>query len=176
MSHVACWNFYADHGAPHAPSRRRFYVRYGKGFSLKTSASGLPFAFTEGAVISTEDDDLAKHEAIHVLQHLITGPFYPLTHFAWFILWIPIALVASRVKQVPASSGGTTSVDVGDAITAMSYYNNPWEVIAYVVAGDRHTSDPLVFEDGAGWVFCIVWILLCLALFILLTAWRFGLL
>lgn len=176
MTHVACWNFYADHGKPHEPSRRRFYVRYGKGFSLKTNASGADFAFTEGAVISTEYDDLAKHEALHVLQHLIAGPLYPLTHFAWFISWIPIACFATLFKKVPDPKGGEKRIDVGDAITAMSYYNNPWEVIAYVVAGDRHTGDPLVFEDGAGWAFCVIWLLVCLAATILLVCWRFGLL
>ena len=174
MSHVACWNFYADHGKPHVPSRRRFYVRYEKGFSLKTNASGAAFAFSEGAVISTEYDDLAQHEALHVLQHLIAGPLYPLTHFGWFISWIPVACIASRFTKVPDPKGGEMCLDVGDAITAMSYYNNPWEVIAYTVAGDRHVSDPLVFGDGAGWVLAIVWILLGLALTILLTAWRFG--
>jgi len=176
MTHVACWNFYADHGKPHAASRRRFYVRYEKAFSLKTNASGHDFAFTEGAVISTEFDDLAKHESVHVLQHLLTGPFYPLTHFTWFIAWIPVALIASRVKRIPDGSGGTKGVDPGDAITAMSYYSNPWEVIAYAFGGDRHTSDPLVFEDVAGWILCVAWILLGLAAFILLGAWRFGLL
>lgn len=176
MTHVACWNFYTDHGKPHAASRRRFYVRYEKAFSLKTNASGHDFAFTEGAVISTEFDDLAKHESVHVLQHLLTGPFYPLTHFTWFIAWIPVALIASRVKRIPDGSGGTKGVDPGDAITAMSYYNNPWEVIAYAFAGDRHTSDPLVFEDVAGWILGVAWILLGLAAFILLGAWRFGLL
>jgi hypothetical protein len=176
MTHVACWNFYADHGKPHFDSRRRFYVRYAKAFSLKTNASGADFAFSEGAVISTEFDDLAKHESVHVLQHLIAGPFYPLTHFAWFILWIPIALIASRGKRIPDGSGGTKFVDPGDAITAMSYYSNPWEVIAYTTAGDRHAKDPLVFDDGPAWVACVLWILLGLAAFILLASWRFGLL
>ena len=67
LTHVACWNFYADHGKPHAPSRRRFYVCYEKGFSLKTNASGHAFAFSEGAVVSADDVDLRKHEGIHVL-------------------------------------------------------------------------------------------------------------
>lgn len=174
MTHVACWNFYADHGKPHAPSRRRFYVRYEKGFSLKSNASGDAFAFSEGAVISTEFDDLAKHESVHVLQHLITGPFYPLTHFAWFILFALIGLIASRGKRIPDGSGGTKFVDPGDAVTALSYYSNPWEVIAYTTAGDRHAGDPLVFDDGPAWVACVVWILIGLAVFILLTAWRFG--
>jgi hypothetical protein len=176
MTHVACWNFYVDHGKPHFASRRRFYVRYGKGFSLKSNASGDAFAFTEGSVISTEFDDLAKHEAVHVLQHLITGPFYPLTHFSWFILFAVVGLIASRGKRVPDGSGGTKFMDPGDAITALSYYSNPWEVIAYTAAGDRHENDPLVFDDGPAWVFCVLWLLLGLAVFILLTAWRFGLL
>ncbi len=164
MTHVASWNFYAGHGKVDTGALRRFYVCYEKGLSLKTNASGHAFAFSEGAVMSADSADLRKHESVHVLQHLITGPFYPLTHFAWFIVWIPVALIMSPIK----------GIGVGEAITAMSYYNNPWEVIAYSFAGDRHTSDPLVFEDVAGWILCIIWLLLGLACFILLGAWRFG--
>jgi hypothetical protein len=161
MTHTASYNFYKDHGAFHKPSDRRFYVCYQNGFSLKTNPSGDPFAFTEGAVMTANDDDLRKHEGIHALQHYIFGPIYPLSHFFWFI---PMAVVGAIV------GAAKTGTDAGEGATAMSYYDNPWEIVAYEFGGLRDSTKPLIWGSPGAGIVAGSWIVAALLVFIVLMA------
>jgi hypothetical protein len=162
MTHIASFNFYDDHGAFHKPSDRRYYVCYERGFSLKTNASGDPFAFTQGAVMTANDDDLRRHEGVHALQHYVFGPIYPLSHFLWFI---PMAVVG-------AIAGPAKGKDSAYGVTAMSYYDNPWEIVAYEFGGWRDSSQPLVWSGPGSGIVAASWIVLALVLFIvLMVAW-----
>lgn len=141
MNHFACLFYYEDWGKPN--ERRRWYVRYDKGFHLKSG-----FDFTEGDAMSGKG--VETHEAIHVLQHFIAGPAYPLSHAAWMVLFF-----------IPGIIAGAATRTVEQGIVDFTYYNNPWEVVAYAVDGTRHDSDanqPLIFNDIAACIIALTWI------------------
>jgi hypothetical protein len=160
MTHIASFNAYADNGKFHKSSDRRYYVCYEKGLSLKQNSAGR-FAFSQGAVMSADNDVLRRHEGLHVWQHYIAGPLYPLSHFAWFIGMIPVGLIGAAAK----------SVNVGDAVTAVSYYDNPWEVMAYgcINPTGRNTSQPLIWDWWLGIICAVLWIPAAIIIFILVV-------
>jgi hypothetical protein len=140
MNHFASMLFFADYGK--VQETRRFYVRYDAGYHLKAG-----YDFTEGDAMSATN--VVKHEAVHVLQHFIFGPIYPLSHAAWIALMFVPGIFAGWLKRT-----------VGAGITDFTYYNNPWEVIAYAFGGTRNDgSKDLIFRDIAAWIIAVVWIL-----------------
>lgn len=104
--------------------RRTGAHRYAGGFTL-----GSRFAFTQGAVMSNLDDPpgspLFIHEKVHILQHRLFGPIYPITYVSWSIVGFVLALIASTV--LPGFK---------DRIEGWAYFSNPWEVWAYQVHGN----------------------------------------
>jgi hypothetical protein len=155
MSHTASLFYYKDWGRPN--ETRRFYVQYAGGFHVKQN-----FDFTEGDAMS--GTGVEAHEAVHVLQHFLMGPIYPLSHGAWMALWV-----------VPGVILGAISRTVGQGITDLTYYNNPWEVVAYAFAGTRHDSDPrqpLIFNDVVAWIIAVLWIVAATAGFVLFLVAR----
>lgn len=119
------WGDHADESF----DRRRNNHRYKSGFALKSE-----FAFTQGAIMSNLDGDsstkLWHHENTHVWQNRIFGPFFTLTYVGWMaVMFIPSLIV-----------GAIHDASVGEAIMALCYYNNPWEVWAYKVGGYRNPT------------------------------------
>ncbi len=165
MTHIASFNGYADHGAHHKASDRRYYVCYEKGLSLKQNAAGR-FAFSQGAVMSADREVLRRHEGVHVWQHYLGGPLYPLSHFAWFIGMIPFGLIGAAVK----------SVGVAEGVTAWSYYNNPWEVMAYgfINPTGRNPAQTLIWEWWLGILCAVLWISGAIAAFVVFVLAVFG--
>lgn len=105
--------------------------RYLKGFRIKTD-----FIFTQGAVMSDSGawapgTDLFTHELIHVWQNRILGPFFWFSYASWMVL-----------AFLPSIIAGLFGKNVTDAIQWWTYFNNPWEVMAYRLA------DP---ADRMGW-------------------------
>ena len=158
MTHFASLYCYKDFGKLHKGSQRICFVCYEKGISLMSDSAGR-FAFTQGAVMSADTNSLRKHEGWHVAQHYIFGPIYPLSHAVWFVVFIIPGLIGSAVKNLGA--------DVG--ITRMSYYNNPWEVMAYGFAnpGARNTSDALIWDWGWSAFVTVIYLLTFVGLFTL---------
>jgi hypothetical protein len=160
MHQMASFNFYAAHGKPHVASRRRFYVCYEDGFRLKPH-----FAFTAGSVMTSQSDDLRRHESVHVLQHLVFGPTFPLSYVFW-----------AACLVIPGMIGGAKRFhDAFRGATQFSYYNNPWEVVAYGFGGTRHDgSHDMIFRDGFAWPISILWIVGTVGAFIGFIALRHG--
>jgi hypothetical protein len=155
MNHVACLCYYADWGRP--DERRRWYVRYDLGFHLKAG-----FDFTEGDAMSGKG--VETHEGVHVFQHFIFGPIYPLSHAAWMAAWL-----------VPGIIFGAIYRTVGQGITDFTYFNNPWEVVAYAFGGTRRDAaalQPLIFNDVAAWIIAVIWILAAIAGLVVFLAAR----
>ena len=155
MNHFACLYYYDDWGKP--DERRMWYVRYDAGFHLKAN-----FDFTEGDAMS--GNGVETHEGVHVLQHFIFGPIYPLSHGVWMALWFLPGIIFGAIYRT-----------VGQGITDFTYYNNPWEVVAYAFGGTRHDTEalqPLIFNDIAAWIIAIVWILAATAGLIVFLAVR----
>jgi hypothetical protein len=64
---------------------------------------------------------------------------------------------------------------VGQGITDFTYYNNPWEVVAYAFGGTRHdgaANQPLIFNEGLAWFFAILWIVGATAGLVLFLVFR----
>jgi hypothetical protein len=115
--------------------------RYIQGFYLK-----VDFAFTQGAVMSdmngwTPGSDLFEHESLHVWQNRILGPLYWFSYAAWMLVTLIPSLIAGLI-------GGA----VGDAVQWWTYYNNPWEVMAYGIANPAGRTG----WGKAGWI-CWPW-------------------
>lgn len=100
--------------------------RYNKGFAVKP-----PFAFTQGAVMSSLDDDkdqpLYAHENTHVWQNRLVGPLYVLSYIGWMLIFLIPGLFAGLITRQGAGNG----------ITAYSYFNNPWEAMGYDVQDSK---------------------------------------
>jgi hypothetical protein len=156
MNHFACLLYYRDHGKP--VETRSAFVRYDAGFHLKSL-----YDFTEGDAMS--GNRVVSHEAIHVAQHFLLGPIYPLAHAAWVMLMLPAGVVA----------GGLFKRTIGQAITDLTYFNNPFEVLAYAGGGTRDDGEPLqplVFNDVAAWIVSVAWIAGAIAVAYLLVVAR----
>jgi hypothetical protein len=165
MTHFASLYSYRDFGKNYEGANRICFVCYENGFSLKSNVAGR-FAFTEGAVMSANTASLRNHEAVHVVQHYLFGPIYPLAHFAWFIIMLIPGLIGAAAEKL----------DAGEGITRMSYYNNPWEVMAYGLINPtaRDPKDDLIWSWGAAVTVCVIYVLAAIGLFIGLLEWRFS--
>lgn len=120
--------------------------RYKKGFAIKPP----DFAFTQGAVMSNMDTEkpssnLWKHENIHVWQSRLMGPFFWFSYFGWMVLTFFPSLIAGLIDSAKR---------VGDAIQWWTYFNNPWEIMAYGIANPEGRTSQ-TFSDGttpiSGW-------------------------
>jgi hypothetical protein len=116
-----------NHALGHRPQDHRTGAhRYDAGFT-----TGKRFAFTQGAVMSNlrskPNEPLHIHERVHVLQHRVFGPIFPITYLAWSIVIGAVAIVASVV--LPGFK---------DRIEGWAYFSNPWEAWAYQVHGHAH--------------------------------------
>lgn len=116
----------------HSDEIRKEAHRYASGFRLKSKPT--KFAFTQGPTMSSLSDaypaPLYRHERTHVWQNRIFGPLFTLSYLGWMALWvIPAAIAAIVTKD-------------SEAFDAWCYFNNPWEVWAYLVgAGPRTGGD-----------------------------------
>jgi hypothetical protein len=118
--------------AGHANEPRHGAHRYLSGFRFKRN-----FAVTQGAVMSGMRTDygdhgpassLFRHEAVHVLQNRIFGPFFTLTYLGWMAALLLPGLVAGAASRLAS---------IAETIEWWCYYDNPWEVWAYQVGGSR---------------------------------------
>jgi hypothetical protein len=95
-----------------------------------------------------------KHESVHVFQHFLFGPIYPLSYALWATLLFIPGIIAGAV-----TSGRT----VASGITDICYYNCPWEVIAYAVEGTGYdgTDDILILSRQhpyLDWIINVIWV------------------
>jgi len=103
------------------------------------------------------------HEAIHVGQHFVLGPIFIVSHGIWDGVGAVIGLIAAPFKKIKGS----------DAVTKMSYFNNPYEIIAYATHnGARQDTDTLIIASPWSFIFTAAWILGAVALTIgLVVSW-----
>ena len=99
--------------------------------------------------------DLEVHEAIHVGQHFVLGPIFIVSHGIWAAIGAVIGLIAAPIKDLK----------VADAVTKMSYFNNPYEIMAYATHnGARQDTDDLIIARPGRSSSWRLWILGALAL------------
>jgi hypothetical protein len=161
-THLGSYLCWANDGAPER-NNRKAYTLYRRGLTLKQEA-GNRYAFTQGWVMCCDRaGDLEVHEAIHVGQHIVLGPIYVVSHGIWDAVGAVIGLIAAPVKNIK----------VADAVTKMSYFNNPYEIMAYATHnGARQDTDDLIIASPWSFIFMAVWILGAIALTIgLLVSW-----
>ncbi|MBO9560188.1 MAG: hypothetical protein J7515_16590 [Caulobacter sp.] len=132
---------WADHGDGPDENRHDAH-RYKQGFAIRSG-----FAFTQGAVMSNTDawdptTDLFKHETIHIWQNRLLGPFFWFSYAGWMLVTLIPALIAGLIDS---------SRRIGDAITWWTYFDNPWEVMAYGIANPTDRTGQQ-FMDGSGTV------------------------
>ena len=153
-THLGSYLCWADDGAPER-DRRKAYSLYRRGLTLRDEP-GNRYAFTQGWVMCCDrTGPLEVHEAIHVGQHFVLGPIYVVSHGVWDALGAVIGLIAARVKNIKAEDG----------ITKMSYFNNPYEIMAYATHnGARHDTDALIIPSPWSFIFMVAWILGAVAL------------
>lgn len=126
--------------------------RYKEGFAIRSG-----FAFTQGAVMSNVGDDgptsdLFKHETIHIWQNRLLGPFFWFSYIGWMGLTLIPALIAGLID-----SGRR----VGDAIMWWTYFDNPWEIMAYGIANPEARETQHYMSGGGqvgGWVCWPIWV------------------
>jgi ElaB/YqjD/DUF883 family membrane-anchored ribosome-binding protein len=103
------------------------------------------------------------HEAIHVGQHFVLGPIFVVSHGIWDGIGAAIGLLIGLLKPIT----------VNDAVTKMSYFNNPYEIMAYATHhGARQDTDDYIIASPWSFIFMALWILGALALTIgLFVSW-----
>jgi hypothetical protein len=137
---------WGDHADGEDENRRDAH-RYKSGFRLKSG-----FAFSQGAVMSDMEENGPStppyaHEAVHVWQNRILGPFFWLSYMGWMIATFIPAFVAGLLKNA-----------TNDALTWWTYFDNPWEVVAFAIANPTYRTERTV-SDGTkapGWL-CWPW-------------------
>ena len=137
--------------------------RYRSGFRLNGA-----FAFTQGSVMSNLDGNgpgapLFVHERTHAWQNRLAGPLFVISYLVWMVLWfIPGLIVAG-----------------GQGIMGWCYFNDPWEVMAYAVAGQNRraiaaaTAGTNIWSDTAVWLVSIPYfgLLLLFYYFVFMKTW-----
>lgn len=139
----------SDSGYHHELSRRQGHHVYVGGVRLKRG-----FAVTWGNVISNAagtrglDPSTAagqsrralirRHEALHVWQNRIFGPFYLALYGSWAVVGGAIGLATGLARRR----------DVYRSIETLAYYDNPFEVWAYKRDGKWPPSGAL---DHLAW-------------------------
>lgn len=161
-THLGSYLCWANDGAPERENRKA-YALYRRGLTLKQEA-GNRYAFTQGWVMCCDrSGELEVHEAIHVGQHLVLGPIYVVSHGIWDAIGAVIGLIAAPIKDL----------NVADAVTKMSYFNNPYEIMAYATHdGARQDTDDLIIASPWSYIFMVLWIVGAIALTIgLVVSW-----
>jgi hypothetical protein len=160
-----CWK---NDGDP-VRDNRKAYTLYKSGLTLKQE-SGNRYAFTQGWVMCCDrTGPLEVHEAIHVGQHFVLGPIYVVSHGVWDALGFVIGFFAWLKKK----DDKPKPLAFEEAVTNMSYFNNPYEIMAYATHhGARDDPRPLVIDSPWSYIFMTAWILAALALTIgLVVSW-----
>jgi hypothetical protein len=161
-THLGSYLCWANDGAPER-NNRKAYSLYKRGLTLKQDSGGR-YAFTQGWVMCCDrSGDLEVHEAIHVGQHFLLGPIFVVSHGIWDGIGAGIGLIAAPIK----------SLKVGDAVTKMSYFNNPYEIMAYATHnGARQDTDDLIIPSPWSYIFMVLWILAAIGITIgLVVSW-----
>jgi hypothetical protein len=161
-THLGSYLCWANDGAPDRENRKA-YTLYKRGLTLKEE-TGNRYAFTQGWVMCCDrGGDLERHEAIHVGQHFVLGPIYVVSHGIWDLLGAGIGVAAGLLKKM----------DLEVAVTRMSYFNNPYEIMAYATHnGARQDTDDLIIASPWSFIFMAAWILGAIALTIgLVVGW-----
>lgn len=144
MNHIAC-TFYFNNSGDEIDTRA-FFVRYKSGFSLRQN-----FDYTQGDAMSA--NSVPNHEAVHVIQHFLFGPVYPLSYGLWAAIMFLPGIIVGIATRDPATNRG-----VGEGINDLCYYNCPWEQTAYQFEGG-YGSDVVIFNKYVGWPVYIAWII-----------------
>jgi hypothetical protein len=161
-THLGSYLCWANDGAPERDNRKA-YTLYRRGLTLRDEP-GNRYAFTQGWVMCCDSSGpLEVHEAIHVGQHFVLGPIFIVSHGIWDGVGAVIGLIAAPVKKLKVS----------DAVTKMSYFNNPYEIMAYATHnGARQDTDTLIIASPWSLIFMAAWILGAVALTIgLVVSW-----
>jgi hypothetical protein len=161
-THLGSYLCWANDGAPERNNRKAFTL-YRRGLTLRDEP-GNRYAFTQGWVMCCDSSGpLEVHEAIHVGQHFVLGPIFIVSHGIWDGVGAVIGLIAAPVKKIKVS----------DAVTKMSYFNNPYEIMAYATHnGARQDTDTLIIASPWSFIFMAAWILGAVALTIgLVVSW-----
>ena len=148
-THLGSYFCWANDGDPER-NNRKAYPLYRRGLTLKQEP-GNRYAFTQGWVMCCDRGGaLEVHEAIHVAQHFVLGPIYVVSHGIWDALGAGIGLIAGLVKKM----------DLEVAVTKMSYFNNPYEIMAYATHnGARQDTDDLIIASPWSFILMALWIL-----------------
>jgi len=173
------WGDHADDGAVDewggggtTQETRQGAHRYKEGFAIKGG-----FAFTQGSVMSSTgshdpSSSLFRHETIHIWQSRLLGPFFWFSYFGWMVITFIPSLIAGLIDSAKR---------VGEAIMWWTYFNNPWEIMAYGIANPTSRTHQ-TFADGtpiSGWCcwpmpvalgLAIPGVVLLLGLFVLIFA------
>jgi hypothetical protein len=159
-THLGSYLCWANDGAPERDNRKA-YTLYRRGLTLRDEP-GNRYAFTQGWVMCCDSSGpLEVHEAIHVGQHFVLGPIFIVSHGIWDGVGAVIGLIAAPLKKL----------EVSDAVTKMSYFNNPYEIMAYATHnGARQDTDTLIIASPWSFIFMATWILGAVALTIGLVA------
>jgi hypothetical protein len=166
-THLGSYLCWTNDGDPQRENRKA-YTLYRRGLTLKVER-GNRFAFTQGWVMCCDRGGaLEVHEALHVGQHLVLGPVYVVSHGIWDALGAVIgagAWLLKRLREKP--------IDFEVAVTNMSYFNNPYEIMAYATHhGSRDDQTELIIPSPWSFIFMAAWILGALALTIgLVVSW-----
>jgi hypothetical protein len=167
-THLGSYFCWANDGDP-VRDNRKAYTLYRRGLTLKDDP-GNRYAFTQGWVMSCDrSGDLEVHEAIHVGQHFVLGPIYVVSHGIWDAIGFVIGFFAWLAKK----DAKPKPLAFEDAVTNMSYFNNPYEIMAYATHnGARNDPRPLVIKSPWSYIFMAAWILAALAITIgLVVSW-----
>lgn len=159
-THLGSYLCWANDGAVERRNRKA-YTLYRRGLTLRNQP-GNRYAFTQGWVMSCDSPGaLEAHEAIHVTQHFALGPIYVVSHGIWDLVGAGIGAVAGLANGLGA----------GEGVTRMSYFNNPYEIMAYASHnGARQDSDKLVIPSPWSYVFMVAWIGAAVVIAIVLAA------
>lgn len=147
---------YARDGSVVNPNRK-WYTLYRRGMTMKRDARQR-YAFTQSWVISCDQPgEIEAHERWHVAQHLILGPSYVISQGVWYAVGAVIGFFCGLSSSTPGS--GVTQ-RWGYAITAWSYFNNPYEIWAYATHahGARQESDTFIIASPWSRIFAVLWI------------------
>jgi hypothetical protein len=167
-THLGSYLCWANDGDP-VRDNRKAYTLYRRGLTLRDEP-GNRYAFTQGWVMSCDRPGaLEVHEALHVGQHFVLGPIYVVSHGIWDAIGAGIGFVAWLLKR----RAKPKPLAFRDAITNMSYFNNPYEIMAYATHnGARKDAKPLVIQSPWSFIFMAAWILGALGLTIgLVVSW-----
>lgn len=134
------------------------------------------FAFTQGWVVACEHGgDVEVHEVLHVWQHMVLGPLYPVSWAVWFVTGALLGIVAWIGLGLVGLFSAGARIHIEKAVTNMAYYNNPYEIMAYATHnGARNRETRLIFPVWAAVPVAILWPVGAVAgfLWLMLVYWK----